>query len=372
TWAEVGAALRLGDGAATGLVHTSRMLTGELPATLDAMRDGRLSRQKADVIVELTATLTPDQRTEVEQATLAKAAERTPAQHRAALRRMVDRIDPDGLDRRRAKARADIRLVRAHLGDGMGELFASLPAEDLDTIWTAADTWARREKAAGHPDTLDQLRVGALLRWAESFLTHGDPTTCDTQCTLTDSAKVDAEPAVADQRGSVCRPRRHGRPVVLNLLWDLPSYLGLTDTPGISLDSGATIPAAVLRDLATDAEVRRLLYDPTSGQLRDATPGTYRPNAMLSSFVALRDVCPTTPTGSPTPTTSGDLDHITDHASGGPTTAYNLHSPNRRWHRAKTYRHWTVTTNPDGTWTWTSKRTRRSYTCRPFDYRLGP
>ncbi|MBV9291833.1 MAG: DUF222 domain-containing protein, partial [Frankiales bacterium] len=141
TWAEVGAALRLGDGAATGLVHSARTLTAELPATLDAMRIGQVSRQKADVLVELTAGLTAEQRADVETATLAKAADRTPAQHRAAVRRMVDRIDPDALDRRRAKARADIRLVRAHLGDGMGELFASLPSEDLDIIWEAADTW---------------------------------------------------------------------------------------------------------------------------------------------------------------------------------------------------------------------------------------
>ncbi|MBV9291923.1 MAG: hypothetical protein JO222_05680, partial [Frankiales bacterium] len=233
---------------------------------------------------------------------------------------------------------------------------------------------ARREKAAGHADTLDQLRVAAIVRWAESFLTHGDPTTCDTHCTLPDTTTIDEHvAAAAAPGGAVCRPRRHGRPVVLNLLWDLPSYLGLTDNPGMSLSSGATIPAAVLRDLAADnPEVRRLLYDPTTGHLRDATPDTYRPSALLSAFLALRDVYPTTPTGSPTPTTSGDLDHITGHADGGPTTADNLHSPTRRWHRAKTFQHWTVTTNPDGTWTWTSTRTHRSYTSRPFDYRLGP
>jgi hypothetical protein len=46
TWAEVGAALRLGDGAATGLVHSARMLTSELPATHEAMRAGRLSHRK--------------------------------------------------------------------------------------------------------------------------------------------------------------------------------------------------------------------------------------------------------------------------------------------------------------------------------------
>jgi len=76
-----------------------------------------------------------------------------------------------------------------------------------------------------------------------------------------------------------------------------------------------------------------------------------------------------TPSGSTTPVTGQDLDHIDPH---GPTQPANLHAPSRGWHRAKTFKHWTVTANPDGTITWTSRRTGRTYTTHPFDHRAGP
>ena len=74
-----------------------------------------------------------------------------------------------------------------------------MTSEQVDTVWTGADAWARRAKAAGDPHTLDQLRVAALINWAESFLTHGDPTHCDTHCRRTDSETV-GSPKSARQR----------------------------------------------------------------------------------------------------------------------------------------------------------------------------
>ena len=61
-----------------------------------------------------------------------------------------------------------------------------------------------------------------------------------------------------------------------------------------------------------------------------------------------------------------DLDHIDPD---GPTDPTNLHPPSRGWHRAKTFKHWTLTANPDGTITWTSRRTGRTYTTHPYDHR---
>ena len=72
-----------------------------------------------------------------------------------------------------------MKLIRAHYGDGMGQLFADMPSEQLDTVYTGCDFWARARKAAGDPRTLDQLRVAALVQWAQSFLHHGDPSYCE-------------------------------------------------------------------------------------------------------------------------------------------------------------------------------------------------
>ncbi|HEU5034219.1 MAG TPA: DUF222 domain-containing protein [Mycobacteriales bacterium] len=420
-WAEVGAALRLGDGEATGLVHAVRHLHTHLPETLATMSTGEMSWRKVRTLVDRTASLTAAQCAEVEARILAKAGGRTPAQHDAAVRRAVDRIDPAAAEDRRKQRMSDIALVRAHYGDGMGEVFARMPSEDVETVWLAADGWARRTKEAGDSRALDQLRVAALVTWANSFLTHGHPTTCDLYCGHThfveqqgveqqgqdakafpadgpaeetggteQARKADAstpagsplpslidrdQPPAAPDPHRDTPPRRHGRPLTINITIDLPTFLGLTDHQGELLGPGVLIPAQAIRDLLPDAALRRLVIDPMSGHLLDASPEAIRPSAALAGFCALRDVTATTPTAGPTSTSgaagAGDLDHIIARADGGPTTRRNLHSPTRRWHRAKTHAGWTVIANDDRTWTWTSP-TGRTYRTQPHDYRLGP
>jgi hypothetical protein len=383
-WAEVGAALRIGDGAASTLIYESRRLAHDLPGTRDALQRGDLTLAKARTMIDYAAGLTGAQRAELEAAVLSKAAGRTPKQHTAAVARAVARIAPDVLDARRRQQREDIRLVATHHGSGMGELFATMASEDLDLVWTGADAWARRAKAEGDRRPLDQLRVAALTRWAESFLTHGDPTSCDQSCppaepeppadrTNTESSDTADTVDTGDAGASgVGAPRRHGRPITVNISIDLPSALGLTDGPGELLGSGALVPAGVVRDLLRHAQVRWLRTDPQTGRLLDISTNTYRPGARLAEFVAMRDVTATTPTGSFAPAAAQDLDHIRPHEQGGPTDPGNLHSPTRRWHIIKTKRiGWTVVANDDGSWTWTSAL-GRTYTVEPHDYRLGP
>lgn len=390
-WAEVGAALRLGDGESSALVDASRELPSRLPLTWSAMLAGDLSWRKARTLLDHTAGLPDEQAAVTEAATLPKAAGRTPAQHQAAVRRAVDRLDPAAADARRKQAKRDIALIRSHHGDGMGELFARLTSEDVEVVWLGADAWARRQKASGNTQPLDRLRVAALVDWAESFLVTGqpvaehihagapapvDPDTGETASRRVNPATgewVDDAPAAEP---TPCPPRRHGRPVTVNLTWDLSSFLGLTDHPGEILGPGVAIPPQAMRDLVPGAELRRLLFHPLTGHLLDATPFAVRPAAPLAAFCALRDVTATTPTAGPTGTATaagaGDLDHITPRARGGTTTRDGLHSPTRRWHRARTLGGWAVVHNPDQqTWTWTSPA-GRTYTTRPHDYRLGP
>ena len=281
--ADVGAALALGRGAADTLVETSVALADRLADTDVVARRGDLSWDKATTLATQTATLTDQQASQVEAQVLPAAVKRTPAQHRDAVRRAVDRIDPDGADDRRRQAEKDVALIRTHHGDGIGELFARMPSEQLDTVWTGADAWARRATADGDPRTLDQLRVAALVAWAESFLTHGDPTYCDTygQPSLPDEeGPTDDGPNDNGSDGAGPRagpPRRHGRPVRVGVIWDLTSLLGLTRHCGELLDSGATLPPDAMTELlARGVRIRRMLIDPDSGELVDLTPRTWR------------------------------------------------------------------------------------------------
>lgn len=276
---ELAAALALGTGAADLLAGSSVLLVSRLTRTLHLARRGDLSWEKAVSLAQATASLSDEQARAVEERVLPRSARRTPQQHRDAVRRAVDRVDPDGARRRREQATADVRLIATHHGSGMGELFAALPSEQLDTIWTAADCHARAAKAAGDPRPLDRLRVQALVDWAESFLAHGDSAVCDRAghhdgggAGADDLDTTDMD-GLDDAGTGGSRPARHGRPVALRVLWDLSSLLGITEHCGELAASGATLPPGAMRDLlARGARVRRMLIDPGSGELVDLTP----------------------------------------------------------------------------------------------------
>src|SRR5205823_3931853 len=147
---------------------------------------------------------------------------------------------------------------RAHVGDGMGELFARLPSEDLDAVWTGADAWARRAKASGDGRTLDQLRVAALVRWARSFLSHGDSSRCDEVCHPRPVVPADPEPEEGGGPPPVAvepagrPPTRHGRPVTVRTVWALKSLLGVDDRPGELADSNALLTPDTMRAMIAD------------------------------------------------------------------------------------------------------------------------
>jgi hypothetical protein len=66
-----------------------------------------------------------------------------------------------------------------------------------------------------------------------------------------------------------------------------------------------------------------------------------------------------------------DLDHRIPFAAGGRTTAANLWCLCRHHHRLKHEGGWEVTTNPDGSYTWTSP-TGRHYRNNPTIYDPPP
>ena len=325
-------------------------------------------------------------------------------------------------------------MIRSHHGDGMGELFARMASEQLDTVWTGADLWARSRKAEGDARTVDQLRVAALVQWAQSFLHHGDPSYCDRWCA---PGSHGSAPETTPARSTP--PTRHGRAAALHALWDLRSLLGLAHNCGELSDSGAVLPPEAMRELvAGGVRLRRMLIDAETGELIDLTPASWRLDrtaateldapvvlsvivdlptwqslragnadaalidaleqapqplrdlvaapqtaddldstpeaypapARVAEFVAARDRHPTNPAAGPTSAAAADVDHTVSVRDGGRTTRDNLASLVRRWHRLKTFGGWTVK-RVGRHWEWTSPR-GRVYRTRPYDYRLGP
>jgi hypothetical protein len=300
---QLGPALGLGSGGADTLVAASCQWAHALPQTRAMCLAGNLSWRKASSIALATIGMTAEHAARVEDKVLPSAATRSPARHSAAVARAVDQVDPDDADRKRKQRQRDIRLAKHHYGAGMGQLFADMTSEDLDMTWAAADAFARRLKAAGDPRTLDELRVAFLPHAARSFLSHGDPSYCDTYCDplppdpepddgdsdndpgdggspVDDSGPDDTTgPAGATEPTDIPPvsnpPTQHGRPVALHLIWDLTSLLGLTSHCGELRDSGTLLPPTAMRDLlAGGARIRRMVIDPNTEQL-DLTPKTW-------------------------------------------------------------------------------------------------
>jgi len=389
-WCEIAGALHLGEGQARRMVHTGRRLRTHLRGTLAAMRSGDLSGLKAQTLVDATAVLDAEQCAQVEARVLPHAATRNPSNHTAAVGRAVRRVDPDGWKDRREQKLRDVVMIRYLHGDGVADiLLRNLDSLQANTLWTAADTWARAQKAAGDKRGMDALRVAAVVTFGSDYLT-GTPTTAgaeewtvpDADDTGDEGAADDTADARAhDAEGADTRddapalrrgtpPTRHGAPAVVNVIVHLPDLIDPANGGAARLaGTGEPLPAEAVADLLREgARIRFALVD-QNGKLAGISTKLHDPTALTRAFIALRDVTLRVPGGSTTEVAGQDLDHMD---ADGPTDPTNLHPPSRGWHRAKTFKHWTLTANPDGTITWTSRRTGRSYTTHPYNYRDDP
>src|SRR5436305_199369 len=154
-WSEVAGALSLGEGQARRLTHNARRLCTHLRGTLAGMLAGDVSVPKALTLIEATGQLDPDQCAQVEDIVLPHAAGRNPGNHTAAVGRAVRKVDPDGWKNQREQKLRDVAMIRLSHGDGVADiLLRSLDSYEAEVVWTAAETWAREQKAAGDPRTL--------------------------------------------------------------------------------------------------------------------------------------------------------------------------------------------------------------------------
>jgi hypothetical protein len=336
---EVGAALRLGGASAQRLTSTARTLAGRMTQAMAALCNGTIGYLQALQYAEAAENLTDEQCARVEELTLTQAAGKTPWELRQLLRRTVVRVGAEDYAKRHREQKKTVGVSTYYGEDGMAEVLARMTAVDAAVIETAVDAYARAQKTAGDARSLDELRIAALVHFAERYL---------------------------QQPGG---PTAHGRPITINIAIDLPTFLGLTDHPGEILRNGQMIPADALRDLIPSAALRRIIVDPLTGNLLDYGRRTYRFPADLAAYLIARWVTSTGP-GSTVPADRVDLDHGKPWDQGGQTDRDNGNPVDRRWHRAKTIGRWTVT-QVDDAWIWTSPL-GLSYETSPHDYRLGP
>ncbi|GAA3085534.1 hypothetical protein GCM10010464_56900 [Pseudonocardia yunnanensis] len=364
---EVGLALRLSRGSANARIARSLELVHRLPETLQAWESGQLDERRVTAICDSVRHLSPEKAQAVQQRVLARASEQTPAQLRAALNRAVLSVDPDGGAERHRRARCDRRVAVGDERDGMASLWALLSAPDARSAYQWLSRLARGI-GADDPRGMNARRADLLVDLLTGKLTYAAATSESREVDGVDGgggSVATGDAGNGDGADSVPpRPVSPGKPLV-QVIMPLSTLMGADDQPCELVGHGA-VPADLAREIATDAVLKRLVYDPLSGALLDHGRTTYRPPAALADFVRARDVYCRSPICTRR-AIDAELDHIVPHPKG-PTSADNMAGCCSHDHHMKHAPGWQVRALDDGVIEWITP-TGHSYLSHRYDYR---
>ncbi|HEX3900919.1 MAG TPA: DUF222 domain-containing protein [Mycobacteriales bacterium] len=258
----------------------------------------------------------------------------TPGEVTRAARRMVIALDPDGAKDRAASAKdsADVHLYPGE--DETSTLNATGDAVKARQVMDAINDRAEAMGRRGDDRAVGVRRFDALA----DLVLNGTASTANIPV-----------------RGEV------------HVRIDLTTLLGLDDNPG-ELTGYGPITAETARQIATDSMLRRLVFDPLTGDTLDLGLRSYRPSAALRRLIEA-----TYPTcgmpGCSRPSIDCEIDHRNERRDRGRTDRCNLAPLCKMHHQMKTKGRWKVDQNPDGSETWTSY-VGRTYTKKPRHFDL--
>jgi uncharacterized protein DUF222 len=313
---EVAALLHISDQAARERMRFARVLIDRLNGTYEALWEGRIEEYKAKLIADAVGTLSDEHAELVEERVLAKAAEQTPAQLRAALAKAVLEVDPEGAEARRQKTHRERRVYSQPTGDGQAVLSIYHDATRIAVLRAAL-----RGRAL-------QLRV--------------EP---DESRTL--------EQIEADLAADLLLGREESlKAVEVHLTMPATTAAGHDNKPA-EFEGVGPITAQEARQWAAEATSWRWLRtDPDTGVVVDLTAPSYRPPAAMATFIKVRDRTCRFP-GCVRPARRCDVDHRVPWPAGATGTT-NCACLCRRHHRAKHDGGWRMEALKPGWYRWIS------------------
>ncbi len=325
---ELAAATRISEREAQQLVADSTTLVDELPATLDALRSGRVSYRHASILIDEARSLPAESWASFEAKALPEAETRTPAGFRQRARTLREREHPTSVDERRRDA-VEGRSVRLESGrDGMAWLTAHLPAEQAIGAYNRLTEMASGLGAVDEPRTLAQRRADVFA----DLLIDG----------------------VAPNTG-------FGRGVRATVLVTVPA-LTLLDRDSHGPKASGAAPATlegygpiaddVARRLAAHApSFVRLLTHPETGAVLSVGRDRYTVPRDLKLWLRIRDETCRFP-GCGRSAAHADLDHTVDWQHHGATRHDNLAHLCQAHHRLKHQTDWRVNHAGGGALEW--------------------
>ncbi|MCU1605117.1 MAG: endonuclease [Modestobacter sp.] len=338
------------------------VLVRHLPASWEALHEGRLDERKAAVLVELLGPVSREVAEEVQRRVLDDVETRTAPQLRARVRRLLARLDADALEKRREEAalRADVR--HRPVGDGMSQLTVDLPTPLAAACADACDQYAQMLRADGDQRPIGALRAAAA---ADLILRPWDARPAVT-ANLTVHAPLSGLQATSD-RSPAPAAEVTGQLVTAQQCRELLEELEALGVRAPECGSvqvavhdpltGRLVTVATPRELRRGASGRRTrrrgvpVGEPGSGSAGvglggvglggvglgpPASTTAYRPTAEQRRFVQARDRTCRWP-GCRRSSGRCDLDHVEPYADGGETECSNLCCLCRRHHRLKTF-----------------------------------
>ena len=139
-------------------------LATRLSATLEALRDGTISRGKAELIVRLTQYVSDEEAEAVEAKILDRAGRLTPGGLRSAVARAVLEVAPDKAREQRETAAKFARVERWAEDSGNAALMGrELPPDEVLACDQRIRWWAGELRTAGLEGGMDELRARAFL-----------------------------------------------------------------------------------------------------------------------------------------------------------------------------------------------------------------
>lgn len=286
---EIGLARKTSPGTGRKFLTTARTLSADLPSTLTALSSGVISDVKAQIIVDETSDLTPEQRRRVDLRMRNTLPEAGLGTLRNEARALAAELAADDTAKRAAEAASHRRVTMTPTRHGMGRVNATLPLIQAVAVFeglrTAADTKVAAGDAGGrtHSQMMADLLVERTTGQAEAGAVPMEVHVVIDTDSLLDSGRVPA--------------------------W-LPGYGPLPSRT--ARDSIAANRARVF--------VRRLFTTPTEKQLVGMESRRREFSGLLRRMVVFRDdVCRT-------PWCDARIkhaDHVQAAAEGGPTTMEN-------------------------------------------------
>ena len=366
---------------AAGEIDYARTVKRRLPVTFAALGAGKLHPVHVKIIEEVTGILS-GQDAAIADEELAEAAQsKTYGELRRAATRLVLKLDPEAVRKRKEKARgqARVRAFREESGNA-GITGREMPSVEVLASMQHVEDRARALRDAGAPGTWEELKVRATLdllqeRDSRPAADAGPAVGANITITVPHTAMdgdfgppgevagfgiidhADTRDLIAAAAG---HPATRWCVTVLN-----PD--GTAAAHGCAAGTRSWAPGPMpLRGLLDFLNIRKLTPVIRGPCQHARAEHRYRPSSKLQHLIRARNATCAAP-GCGRRAASCDLDHTDPHHQGGRTCECNLAPLCRHHHRCKQAEGWWLEQPEPGVLVWHTPA-GRTYTTTPTRY----